>query len=484
MSVLAIAAAAKPEIPIAAIANAVFGGRLKVIYSGGAYLSSELQKDYYDMGIRLLQGYGMTECSPRIATPLKISPTKIEPDLFFIPLDFSFSHDYNRSRLNAKHRIFTKNKAEKEMLYIMFPENYVSGKYAVGTEVFSITDSTRKEQLGAKDVCRKISVRMYYPVLKSDVDGKEPARIFSERKMAAVQKAFHIKKFDEKALTADYYENIPHTPGEKYPLIMFNHGYNSYVEANTYLCIELASHGYIIASVGHAYEAVENDYEDGSFDLYDKNINKIMYTSMIKAILAQRKLLKKTLAPKDAYDEFQSFQDTYVPYIKGRVPQWRKDNICVLDTLKQRYLQWVDFSCGVGASGHSLGGALAYNLCQYEEDFACGINIDGALFGEYENRVMSKPFFQICCKENYNCETRPLLDTTAPVHYAVFSDMKHIGFTDAKFCVPIKALVGKMEPIIMYKHLSDIHIRFFDKYLKKLPDTEIPSGEKDGISYR
>ncbi len=62
------AAAAKPDIPIAAIANAVFGGRLKVIYSGGAYLSPELQKDYYDMGIRLLQGYGMTECSPRIAT--------------------------------------------------------------------------------------------------------------------------------------------------------------------------------------------------------------------------------------------------------------------------------------------------------------------------------------------------------------------------------------------------------------------------------
>ncbi|MGN1339874.1 MAG: AMP-binding protein, partial [Oscillospiraceae bacterium] len=61
------AAAAKPEIPVAAIANAVFGGRLKLMYSGGAYLSPELQKAYYDMGIRLLQGYGMTECAPRIA---------------------------------------------------------------------------------------------------------------------------------------------------------------------------------------------------------------------------------------------------------------------------------------------------------------------------------------------------------------------------------------------------------------------------------
>lgn len=62
------AAAAKPGVPLAAIANAVFGGRLKVMYSGGAYLSPEIQKDYLEMGIHLLQGYGMTECAPRIAS--------------------------------------------------------------------------------------------------------------------------------------------------------------------------------------------------------------------------------------------------------------------------------------------------------------------------------------------------------------------------------------------------------------------------------
>ncbi len=62
------AAAAKPEIPISMIAQAVFGGRLKVMFSGGAYLSPELQKAYNDIGIRLLQGYGMTECAPRIAS--------------------------------------------------------------------------------------------------------------------------------------------------------------------------------------------------------------------------------------------------------------------------------------------------------------------------------------------------------------------------------------------------------------------------------
>ncbi len=62
------ASIATPEIPIKAIANAVFGGNLKGIYSGGAYLNSELAENYRQLGIPIAQGYGMTECSPRIST--------------------------------------------------------------------------------------------------------------------------------------------------------------------------------------------------------------------------------------------------------------------------------------------------------------------------------------------------------------------------------------------------------------------------------
>lgn len=62
------ASAAKPEIPVKMIADAVFGGRLKTIYSGGAYLRPELQRAYLNLGYNMAQGYGMTECSPRIST--------------------------------------------------------------------------------------------------------------------------------------------------------------------------------------------------------------------------------------------------------------------------------------------------------------------------------------------------------------------------------------------------------------------------------
>lgn len=64
------AAAAKPEIPAPMIAQAVFGGRLKGIYSGGAYLAPEIMEEYAKLGIPMAQGYGMTECSPRISNSI------------------------------------------------------------------------------------------------------------------------------------------------------------------------------------------------------------------------------------------------------------------------------------------------------------------------------------------------------------------------------------------------------------------------------
>ena len=57
-----------PDVPMKAIAADVFGGRLKGIYSGGAYLPPELAEGYRELGIPIAQGYGMTECSPRIST--------------------------------------------------------------------------------------------------------------------------------------------------------------------------------------------------------------------------------------------------------------------------------------------------------------------------------------------------------------------------------------------------------------------------------
>ena len=346
------------------------------------------------------------------------------------------------------------------------PKNYCTGTFAVGTTCFSIVDIGRKEKLGGGNGDRKIAVRMYYPVEKSVVSGMKRAAIFSPSKKAAIMKAYHLRNIDDAVNFADYYENAPIAEGQTFPLIMFSMGYNSYIESNTYLLCALVSHGYIVASVGHAFEAVENDYEDGSADYYDKHINKMMYTSMIGTLFAHGKLMRKKADFQEILNEFERFQNQYTPYIKERVPEWERDIEKALEAVKSRYAASLDVSRGIGASGHSLGGCLAYYLCRYHAEFSCGINIDGGLFGDYPDKPMEKPFCQISCKENINVETRPFLQTTADTYQVVFDDMKHMGFTDAKFYIPIKMLSGKLDSEEMFRHLVYSHLTFFDKHLK------------------
>ena len=44
-----------------------FGGRLALIICGGAALDPEIEKGLYDLGIQVLNGYGITECSPIVS---------------------------------------------------------------------------------------------------------------------------------------------------------------------------------------------------------------------------------------------------------------------------------------------------------------------------------------------------------------------------------------------------------------------------------
>lgn len=54
-----------------AVGRAMFGENFEILYAGGAYLSPEIIDGYKEFGIEIAQGYGMTECSPRISTGVK-----------------------------------------------------------------------------------------------------------------------------------------------------------------------------------------------------------------------------------------------------------------------------------------------------------------------------------------------------------------------------------------------------------------------------
>lgn len=120
--------------------------------------------------------------------------------------------------------------------------------------------------------------------------------------------------------------------------------------------------------------------------------------------------------------------------------------------------------------------ATAYYLCHNSEEISCGLNIDGALFGDYRNKILKKPFFQFSCKEHSNGQSMALLRKEAPVYMARFENMKHLGFTDFKFMVNKKSLVGTLDGDILRQVLIRGHLYFLDKYLKGLNNERLEAG--------
>ena len=44
-----------------------FGGKLRMVVTGAAAIDPNVLRGFEDLGIKMLQGYGLTECSPLVA---------------------------------------------------------------------------------------------------------------------------------------------------------------------------------------------------------------------------------------------------------------------------------------------------------------------------------------------------------------------------------------------------------------------------------
>ncbi|MBR1630144.1 MAG: AMP-binding protein, partial [Lachnospiraceae bacterium] len=73
-----------PDMPIEEVKKKVWGGRLTKIASGGGYLSPDIAKRFKEVGVRIGQGYGMSECSPKISVPDYDRDDKVESIGFLV----------------------------------------------------------------------------------------------------------------------------------------------------------------------------------------------------------------------------------------------------------------------------------------------------------------------------------------------------------------------------------------------------------------
>ena len=348
-----------------------------------------------------------------------------------------------------------------------------TGEYAVGTFTYTVKDV--REEIMAPGTMRSVAARVYYPVDKESVKDLKPSVGLSETMAKAISKVFKIpinyeKLKNEGRIYSNCYENAKRIEGKRFPLIMFHHGMASYREGNSFLCIDLASHGYVVICVSHSMEAACSEFDDGNKIYFDKSILKKQYQPFFKGCINILKLNKFEGSDKEMADKFDEFQRVYSKFLMSRPDEWVLDNDAALLYAKENLSDLIDFEKGIGVSGHSMGGNVAYKLCCEKDEYVCGINIDGGLFGDYTESVLNKPFMQVSCKSNERIVARVYVRHTKPVFKALFRDMQHMGFSDMKHMLKPGLTSGKLDPDLMHENLCRCHLEIFDTYLKGLKD--------------
>ncbi len=139
--------------------------------------------------------------------------------------------------------------------------------------------------------------------------------------------------------------------GETFPLIVFSHGGLGTENSNESLYLELASHGYVVASIGHPYHTLWTKDEAGHITLINGEYFKDI----------QRENAKK--------DKEQSYR------LYGEWMKTRTDDInFVIDTItanaanKNTGVYALVDTATIGAIGHSLGGSAMLAIPRQRDD--------------------------------------------------------------------------------------------------------------------
>ena len=123
--------------------------------------------------------------------------------------------------------------------------------------MLDLVDSTRNDPFLADGTKQELLVRFWYPA--SLTQGGEPAQYTSPRVWTYSSQLLAVPLPEVRTnscLDAPIAEGV-------HPVILFSHGYTGAFTDYTFIFEDLASRGYVVASVDHTYEATAVEFPDG-----------------------------------------------------------------------------------------------------------------------------------------------------------------------------------------------------------------------------
>jgi len=370
-----------------------------------------------------------------------------------------------------------------------------TGKYFVGVTYLGFTDEKRTELFdNDQKLKRNITVKAWYPAAE-----KSKPEPYLRNMNFAIK--YMILPENMKNLMTNSSLNMPLSIDlEKYPILLFSHGWGEQNSQNTILMEELASHGFIVFSVAHPYECKYSEYPDGKIshiEFGSLRFQKIMREQQSPKAM---ELLMRLYGATQSDERMQIFRETAeaMPTLFASPKYWTEDLSFFLDQIKG-----INESNGIlkgkmdinriGALGMSLGGVVTSEICLHDRRVKAGISMDGGMYGSLLEEKMNVPFMFLSGKRFAGCG--PLFsDKSAKDCYAfAIKNADHYNFTDhALFPYPmIQFMLGTIDGKRALEITNALVLSFFKKYLEnkkevnllteaaKFPEIEISSNLTD-----
>ena len=352
--------------------------------------------DITDAEVRLWNAEETIELAPTGSAGLQdVDGDGLDDHLFQFSYDAAMFSGSGPIRVKVGEYTAEDHFVDDTRLAFVYPE--LLGPYAVGTTSFDWEDTSRPDTRTAALEYRRLPIQIWYPAdLPADAQPSAHYLRRDESILIANYLGIYTTYFDY--LFSHAHLNAPvSTAQDKWPVLVFSHGYGVQLPNQTAFVQNAASHGFIVVGLQHTYSTAYTMFQDGT--LATTYINPASDTA--------------------------GTQDMWTADLRFVL-----DQIEVLDTDDARFAGRLDLD-RMGAFGYSFGGSTTSELCRTDDRILAGLNVDGTFYGD-DTPGFEQAFMLINAANNFEDDNRaPVLNAMNGTTYNLsIPDARHQNFND------------------------------------------------------
>lgn len=261
------------------------------------------------------------------------------------------------------------------------------GPNRVGVREFELADDSRRGVRGVPaSEPRRLPLRVWYPAAEDAKGRRRPyLRLFEAIAIGRnLARGPHFFAYLSRIDTHSILDAPIGRESDAWPVVLYNHGFWCYPEQNTAMFEQLASHGYVVVSIGHPGDSIEARFADGAV-VKPYSVRDEQRDAAIRSSAAA--YTGGTTGDERMAGLKRFAVDSMAHRIGESALIWRDDTLFVFEALRaaqvpeaiREIVAAVDFS-KVAVTGMSFGGSTAPSVCEVLPECKAAVNLDGESF--------------------------------------------------------------------------------------------------------